>query len=59
MARMAAVIAAHVGVREKFREFLVEFRVPGKDNGHRSCHSLVDIAGRKRRLKERFGACRG
>jgi len=37
----------------------MEFRVPGDDNCYRSGHGFVDIAGRKRRLKERLGAGSG
>jgi len=52
-------IGMHVRLRKEPGKMLVELRVPGDDDCHRSCHGFVDIAGRQNRLEERFGTGSG
>src|SRR5216683_1580196 len=46
-------VGADIRVWKEPGKMLVEFRVPGDDNGHRSGHGFVDIAGRQNWLEER------
>ena len=39
-------VGAHISLRKEPGKILVKFRVPGDDDGHRSGHGFVDIAGR-------------
>jgi hypothetical protein len=52
---IADEVLAHVRVRKESWQVLVEFRVPGNDDGDGGGHGFVDVAGSERGLEARFG----